>query len=67
MHLNLGYYFSKKKTLVKRKATPKVEPIMKKRTRRETARGSRRSVRLALTKDDSEEESTNHEVMDVSQ
>ncbi len=41
--------------------------MITKKPKQEVVRGSRRSVRLALTKDDNEEESTDSEVMDVSQ
>jgi hypothetical protein len=52
---------------VKRKTATIVKPIIKKKPRRVVhARGSRRSARLALTRDDNEEESTDNEAMDVS-
>ncbi|CAF0745038.1 unnamed protein product [Rotaria sordida] len=54
-----------KKTSVKRKATPEVKPIIKKKPRRELARGSRRSARLACNKEQDEEETTDDEVIDT--
>jgi len=58
---------SSKKTPAKRKVAPTVKPIIKKKPRREVTRGTRRSVRLGINKNnDDEEESTDNEVMDVS-
>jgi hypothetical protein len=60
------YFDSSKKTPTKRKRTPIVKPIIKKKPRQESTRGSRRSARLALKRNSDEEESTDDEVMDVS-